>query len=77
MDTEESREQLWHRLGNESARAYEAFKVYMFLPPAERTVVGAWREWTGNSAARREPPFFRGWSHTSPGRRGPGRTTTI
>jgi hypothetical protein len=63
MDTEESRQELWHKLNNESSRAYEAFKVYMYLPPATRTVVGAWREWTGNSAARREPPFFRGWSH--------------
>ena len=40
MDTEESREQLWHRLDNESGRAYGAFKVYMYLPPAERSVVG-------------------------------------
>jgi hypothetical protein len=63
MDTEESREQLWHRLDNESGRAYEAFKVYMYLPPAERTVVGAWREWTGNPDAKREPPFFLRWSH--------------
>ena len=62
METEESREQLWHRLSNESARAYEAFKVYMYLPPAERSVVKAWREWSGNPDAKREPPFFLGWS---------------
>jgi hypothetical protein len=63
MDTEQSREELWHRLDNESGRAYEAFKVYMYLPPATRTVVGAWREWTGNPDARREQPFFLRWSH--------------
>jgi hypothetical protein len=62
MDTEESRQELWHRFNNESGRAYEAFKVYMYLPPAERTVVGAWREWTGNPDAKREPPFFLRWS---------------
>src|SRR5918992_4314844 len=61
MDTEESREQLWHRLDNESGRAYEAFKVYMYLPPAERSVVRAWREWSGNPDAKREPPFFYNW----------------
>jgi hypothetical protein len=62
MDTEESREQLWHRLDNESGRAYEAFKVYMYLPPAERSVVRAWREWSGNPDAKREPPFFYNWA---------------
>src|SRR5215211_409655 len=63
MDAEESRQELWHRLDNESGRAYEAFKVYMYLSPAERTVVAAWREWTGNPDARREPPYFLRWSH--------------
>jgi hypothetical protein len=63
MDTEESREQLWHRLNTESGRAYEAFKVYMYLPPAERTVAGAWRLWSANPDAKREPPFFLRWSH--------------
>lgn len=62
MDTEQSRQELWHRLSNESARAYEAFKVYMCLPPAERSVVRAWREWTGNPDAKREPPFFYNWA---------------
>jgi hypothetical protein len=63
MDTEKSREQLWHRLDNESGRAYEAFKVYMHLPPALRNVVRAWREWSGNPEAKRESPFFLRWSH--------------
>ena len=62
MDTEESKEQLWDRLSNESGRAYEAFKVYMYLPPANRTVAGAWREWTGNPEAARPSPFFKEWS---------------
>jgi hypothetical protein len=57
------KQEMWHRLDNESGRAYEAFKVYMYLPPAERTVVGTWREWTGNPDARREQPFFLRWSH--------------
>ena len=64
MDTEESREQLWHRLSSESARAYEAYKVYMYLSPAERTVVGSWRLWSHNSDTKREPPFFRSWYHS-------------
>lgn len=50
MDTKRSPE-VWDRLSNESGRAYEAFKVYMFMSPAERSVVGAWREWTENPEA--------------------------
>jgi hypothetical protein len=64
IDTEESREQLWHRLSSESARAYEAYKVYMYLSPAERTVVGSWRLWSHNTDTKREPPFFRSWYHS-------------
>jgi hypothetical protein len=54
--------ELWHQLSNETPRSYEAFKVFMYLPPAERSVVGAWREWSGNPDAKREPPYFAGWS---------------
>src|SRR5919107_1977123 len=61
MDTERSPE-VWDRLSNESGRAYEAFKVYMFMNPAERSVVGAWREWTENPEAARPSPFFEGWA---------------
>jgi hypothetical protein len=61
MDTEKSPE-VWDQLTNESGRAYEAFKVYMFMSPAERSVVGAWREWTENPEAARPSPFFEGWS---------------
>jgi hypothetical protein len=63
VDTQESRQELWHRLDNESGRAYEAFKVYMYLSPADRSIVQAWREWIGNSDASREQPFFLRWSH--------------
>jgi hypothetical protein len=65
MDTEESRQELWHKLNNESSRAYEAFKVFMYLPPAERTIVGAWRLWSDNPDAGREPPFFQNWARNS------------
>jgi hypothetical protein len=61
MDTEKSPE-VWDRLSNESGRAYEAFKVYMYMSPAERTVVGAWRLWTENPEAARPSPFFEGWA---------------
>ncbi len=61
MDTKESPE-LWEQLSNESPRAYEAYKVYMFMNPAERSLVGAWREWTGNPEAGRPSPFFEGWA---------------
>ncbi len=61
MDTKRSPE-VWDRLSNESGRAYEAFKLYMYMSPAERTVVRAWREWTGNPEAGRPSPFFEGWA---------------
>ena len=60
MDTKRSPE-LWDRLSNESGRAYEAFKVFMYMSPAERSVVGAWREWTENPEAVRPSPFFEEW----------------
>jgi hypothetical protein len=62
MARESERKELWHQLDNESDRAHDAFKCYMLLPPAERSVVGAWREWTGNMDAKREPPYFAGWA---------------
>src|SRR5215211_7395559 len=61
MDTRKSPE-VWDRLSNESGRAHEAFKVYMYMSPAERSVVRAWREWTGNPEAARPSPFFEGWA---------------
>ncbi len=61
MDTKRSPE-VWHRLTNESGRAYEAFKVYMYLPPAERSVAETWRRWTGSPEAARPSPFFEGWA---------------
>jgi hypothetical protein len=60
MDTKRSPE-VWDRLSNESGRAYEAFKVYMYMSPAQRSVVGAWREWTENPEAARPSPFFEEW----------------
>jgi hypothetical protein len=64
MERESERKELWHRLDNESDRAHEAFKVYMCLPPANRSMVQAWRAWTGSPEAKREPPFFRSWYHS-------------
>jgi hypothetical protein len=61
MDTKRSPE-VWDRLSNESGRSYEAFKVYMYMSPAERSVVGAWREWTENPEAARPSPFFEEWA---------------
>jgi hypothetical protein len=62
MERESERKELWHQLDNESDRAHEAFRTFMLLPPAERSVVGAWREWTANPDAKREPPYFAGWA---------------
>ena len=62
MARESERKELWHQLDNEPDRAHEAFKVFMLLPPAERSVVGAWREWSANPDAKREPPYFAGWA---------------
>jgi hypothetical protein len=61
MDTEKSAE-VWDRLSNESGRAYEAFKVFMYMSPAERTVTAAWRSWSGNTKAARPSPFFKEWA---------------
>jgi hypothetical protein len=61
MDTKKSPE-VWDQLTNESGRAYEAFKVYMFMNPAERSVARTWREWTDNPEANRPSPFFEKWA---------------
>ena len=62
MERESERKELWHQLDNESDRAHEAFRTFMLLPPAERSVVRAWREWSANPDAKREPPYFAGWA---------------
>jgi hypothetical protein len=62
MARENERKELWHQLDNESDRAHEAFRTFMLLPPAERSVVGAWRKWSANPDAKREPPYFAGWA---------------
>jgi hypothetical protein len=62
MAHESERKELWHQLDNESDRAHEAFRLFMVLPPAERSVVRAWREWSANPEAKREPPYFAGWA---------------
>jgi hypothetical protein len=61
MDTNKSPE-VWHRLDNESERAHEAFKIFMYLPPAERSVAAAYREWSGNADAVNPVPSFKKWS---------------
>lgn len=61
MDTKESPE-LWHQLSNETPRSYEAFKVFMYMSPAERSVAKAWRLWSGNAEAVRPSPFFKEWA---------------
>jgi hypothetical protein len=62
MDTTKRSPELWDKLESESSRAFEAFKLFMYLPPAERSVSGAWREWTDNPEAGRPSPFFEGWA---------------
>jgi hypothetical protein len=62
MARESERKELWHQLDNESDRAHDAFKCYMLLPPAERTLINAWRKWSGNPDVKREPPYFAGWA---------------
>jgi hypothetical protein len=62
MERESVSRELWHQLDNESDRAHDAFKYYMLLPPAERTIISARREWTGNPDAKREPPYFAAWA---------------
>ncbi len=61
MDTKESPE-LWHQLSNETPRSYEAFKVFMYMSPAERSVAKAWRSWSGSAEAVRPSPFFKRWA---------------
>lgn len=54
--------ELWERLDNESSRAYEAFKVFLYMGPAERNVSGAWRIWAEAPDAKSAKPYFRDWS---------------
>jgi hypothetical protein len=63
MERESERKELWHQLDNEPNRAHDAFKCYMLLAPAQRSLVQGWRQWSGNAAAKREPPYFLRWSH--------------
>ena len=58
----EKQHELWHRLDNESARSYEAFKVYLYVPPADRTIIKAFQEWTMNPDKKTAPPYFRDWA---------------
>jgi hypothetical protein len=74
MDTKRSPE-VWDRLTNESGRAYEAFKVYMFMSPAERSLAGAWREWTENPKAA-PAPSSSSCRGSTPGQSVPEPTTT-
>jgi hypothetical protein len=54
--------EIWDQLTHESARAFQAFKIYMYMNPAERSVARTWREWTDNPEAKRPSPFFEEWA---------------
>lgn len=53
--------ELWDQLDNESARAYEAFKIYRAIEPTERSLAKAWRIYVGNPDAKNAGRTFRFW----------------
>lgn len=52
-----SRPTLWDQLENETFKQYDAFKTYLYMAPADRTYIGAYRKWTGNPEANILPTF--------------------
>ena len=58
MDIEQ---ELWDALEHESPRAYEAFRCYLALPPGQRTMVAAYRDYVGNSEASKVSDTWRVW----------------
>ncbi len=61
MNTE--KRELWHRLDNESERAYRAFEVFLTQPSAERTLLAAYRHHVGNPEAVKPSDTWSRWSH--------------
>lgn len=56
----------WHRLENESAKAYDAFCSYYVLPPQHRSIAEAWRQTAAKARqerVREKPP--RHWADWS------------
>ena len=53
--------ELWEQLDHESSRAYEAFKIYLRMAPSERSVIRAWRAFSGNAEAKNPPGYFQRW----------------
>ena len=51
----------WEQMPGEKARAFAAFETYLSMPPAERTVLGAYRLFVGNAKAMYASVDFRGW----------------
>lgn len=62
MDSTKKEKELWDRLATESERAYRAFEFYLALPPGERTVVAAYKAYTGNPEATKVSDTWTGWS---------------
>ncbi len=56
--------ELWDRLENEPARAYQAFQSFLGLPSGERTLLGAYRRHVGNPDAAKPSDTWNGWSST-------------
>jgi hypothetical protein len=59
----ETQRELWHRLENESERAYRAFENFLSLPSGERTLLGAYRRHVGNPDAAKPSDTWSGWSN--------------
>jgi hypothetical protein len=60
MDTQ--KKELWHRLANESTRAFHAFECYLSLPRGERTILGAYKQHVNNPHAVKPSDTWSRWS---------------
>lgn len=54
--------ELWDQLDAETSYQYEGFRCYYSLPRKERSVITAYKLFSGNPTADRVNPTFQGWA---------------
>lgn len=53
--------ELWERQGRETDKAFMAFCQYRDMPPKARSILAAYREYSGRRSAEKSPGFFSAW----------------